>query len=645
MRARGFAKLLSISGLLVLAVPAALQATPPARPSELSSALADVAAARQQGTTRDALEIAKEQGVDVRGDELLVLVQGNVHHLPGIKTSLRSLGARVQLSLRGTIQARLPVAALDAAAAAPGVELVREARRMRPLAVAGEGVGTTNAPAWHRAGWTGTGVKIGIIDSFAGYQLSQSRGDLSASAIPVDLCPSIGGFPGPDDHGTAVGEIVHEMAPGAQLYLLCAGTEVEFAAAILFAIDNGIPIVNCSCGFFNVGRGDGTGTDFSPDPGAYIDFPDLAVEAARSSNILPVFAAGNSRQQHWSGTFSDPDANATNNFSGADEAISVTIQRSGPHCFFLKWDDWPRPTQDFDFYVYGDLAQPPLATSAKPQNGAVGQTPTEEFCPAFAGPGLVQLVIKRSAGTLTPRFDLFSVDADLDEYITAGSLAEPADSPYAMAAGAVCWQNRNLEDFSSVGPTIDGRVKPDLVGPDRVSSGVYGAFLGCAVPAGFAGTSAPAPHVAAAAALVKQAFPGFTADQLQSFLETNAIDQAPAGKDNLTGAGLLSIGAAPSFPPAPPAVQSRPPPAPQPASVPPATLKKLVAIARAKKALRQRYGRRFTRSSARRVACKRASPASYRCSFRFTYKRKRYRGTVVVTRRANGSIATRVKKR
>ena len=35
-----------------------------------------------------------------------------------------------------------------------------------------------------------------------------------------------------DDHGTAVAEIVHEMAPDAQLYLVCVGTEVDLAAAV-----------------------------------------------------------------------------------------------------------------------------------------------------------------------------------------------------------------------------------------------------------------------------------------------------------------------------------------------------------------------------------------------------------------------------
>jgi subtilisin family serine protease len=635
------AKFGTIAVMLVLALPVPAGARQAPGSSELSATLSEVTAEREQSTARAAIELAKERGVDVRGDDLLVLVKGSVQDVPEIEASLKGLGAEVHLNLRGVIQARLPVAQLEAAAAAPGVQHVREARRMQPLAVAGEGPATTNAASWHAAGMSGAGVKVGIIDAFFGYQASQARGDLPASVVPVDFCPSLGGFPGGnDDHGTAVSEIVHEMAPGAQLYLLCVGTEVEFAEAALYAIENGISIVNCSCAFFNVGRGDGTGTDFSNHPAAHVDFPDLAVEAARTGNVLPVIAAGNSRQQHWSGVFADLDANGTNNFAGADESINVPVVNPGLHCFYLKWDDWPRSTQNFDLYAYRDPSQAPIAVSSNPQNGAPGQTPTEEFCPVVSTPGVVHLVIRRVSGTAAPRFDLFSDNADLGEHVTPGSLTQPADSPFALAAGAFCWQSGALEDFSSVGPTIDGRIKPDLVAPNNVSTGVYGPFPGCAALTGFAGTSASAPHAAGAAALVKQAFPGFNADQLQSFLEARAVDAAPAGKDNLTGAGLLNVGAVPTSQPGG-AGQSGPPPA----KSTPAALRKALALGRARKALKRRYGRRYTRSSRRKLTCKRSSRIRYRCSYRFTYKRKRYRGIVLVTRRADGSVATSVRKR
>jgi hypothetical protein len=118
-----------------------------------------------------------------------------------------------------------------------------------------------------------------------------------------------------------------------------------------------------------------------------------------------------------------------------------------------------------------------------------------------------------------------------------------------MAVGAVCWQNNRLEDYSSRGPTIDGRIKPDIAGQSVVSSATYGAWLSCPANANgtgsvsFNGTSAAAPHVGGAAALVKGANPSFTASQIQAFLEGRALDLGAAGKDNSFGAGILSLGA------------------------------------------------------------------------------------------------------
>src|SRR5437899_3667437 len=101
-------------------------------------------------------------------------------------------------------------------------------------------------------------------------------------------------------------------------------------------------------------------------------------------------------------------------------------------------------------------------------------------------------------------------------------MTEPESSPNALAVGAICWQTNALESFSSQGPTIDGGVKPDIAGQDATSSGTYGAASGCG--AGFLGTSAGAPHVAGAAALILQANPTFTPPQIQNLLETRAGD-------------------------------------------------------------------------------------------------------------------------
>ena len=52
------------------------------------------------------------------------------------------------------------------------------------------------------------------------------------------------------DHGTAVAEIVHQMAPNATLYLYCVDDDVGFAAAASQIVNAGdIKIVNSSLGF------------------------------------------------------------------------------------------------------------------------------------------------------------------------------------------------------------------------------------------------------------------------------------------------------------------------------------------------------------------------------------------------------------
>ena len=106
--------------------------------------------------------------------------------------------------------------------------------------------------------------------------------------------------------------------------------------------------------------------------------------------------------------------------------------------------------------------------------------------------------------------------------------------------GAVHWQTSELKDYSSRGPAPDGRIKPDIAGPTDVSTIASDGRV-----RSFGGTSAAAPHVAGASALVKHANPAFTPDQIQQFLEQRAEDLGPPGKDNQFGAGRLNLGPVP----------------------------------------------------------------------------------------------------
>src|SRR5262249_5504610 len=154
------------------------------------------------------------------------------------------------------------------------------------------------------------------------------------------------------------------------------------------------------------------------------------------------------------------------------------------------------------------------------QNGT--QAPVEQTCYTneTGAPREITFAIRRVSPpllTYPARFDLNVFNQRLRYFKTDGNIDIPATSPSAMAVGAACWQSERLEDYSSRGPTIDGRIKPDISAQTDVSSGSYGNWISCPADAdgagGFNGTSAASPHVAGAAALVRQANPGFTPAQ------------------------------------------------------------------------------------------------------------------------------------
>jgi glucose/arabinose dehydrogenase/subtilisin family serine protease len=518
---------------------------PPRKNARLTSDLLAVAETAARQGVAAGLSVARERLLDVSADRLRVVVESSLS--AAAAAAIRGAGGAVVGTYAHLTEALVPVDGLLGLAMNTAVTLVRSPLRPVPLAVAGQGVGTTNASAWQTAGLSGSGVKVAVIDGgFAGLAARQTAGDLPLSITTADFCA--GGFNTATDHGTAVAEIVHEMAPGAQLMLLCVTTEVSLGQAKDFAVAQGATIINMSLGYPNSSRGDGTGGAGSPD---------AIVASARSAGILWVNSAGNQAQRHWSGTFFDPDADGFHNFATADAGNTVLIPAGAQICVWLKWDQWPSSNQDFDLYIVRSADSVIVEASENPQTGT--QPPTEARC-YLNTTGVTQnffIAIRKFSATAAPQFDLFISPGTLEYQTAAGSILEPASSSSALAVGAICWSTDGLESFSSLGPTIDGRVKPDIAGPDSVSSGTSGTFTSCG-SSGFVGTSAASPHVAGAAALAKQANPSFTTEQLQTFLQGRAVDLGTAGKDNLYGAGKLWLGgcASASFSPAPASPQT-----------------------------------------------------------------------------------------
>ena len=113
-------------------------------------------------------------------------------------------------------------------------------------------------------------------------------------------------------------------------------------------------------------------------------------------------------------------------------------------------------------------------------------------------------------------------------------ITPPADADSVLAIGAVL-PNRSYAPFSSVGPTADGRIKPD-VSAQGVGT-VIGNITGGASTG--SGTSFSAPLIAGMAAVLWQEFPSLTAQQLIRVLQ-KAGDQA-ANPDALLGYGIPTI--------------------------------------------------------------------------------------------------------
>jgi serine protease AprX len=134
-----------------------------------------------------------------------------------------------------------------------------------------------------------------------------------------------------------------------------------------------------------------------------------------------------------------------------------------------------------------------------------------------------------------------------------GSITAPGSAKTAITVGAVAdWSAPSsypyasdgpyLAAFSSRGPTVDDRIKPDIVAPGvTIGTAKKGSTSTYVVKNG---TSMAAPYVAGVALLLRQLQPTWTQSDVRSAIEGTALDAGPTGKDNDWGAGLIDADAA-----------------------------------------------------------------------------------------------------
>jgi len=376
--------------------------------------------------------------------------------------------------------------------------------------------------AFHSQGFFGNNISVAIID----YEYYMNR--LSLRELPAKRIELFNGtYSEYHCHGTACAEVIGDLAPNVTLYMV--GIEESSRKGFIDAVEKlnrlgeRIDIISSSI-------------DFSF--GLFDEGDEIcrAVSNFTRNGTIWINAAGDSARKHWLGPFRDRNENGFNEFGPGAESLNLTAKRRELIAVYLSWNEsWSQADQDYDLYLYSPDGS--YAISNIPQEGYEGQDPAELVTMIAPVSGEYSIQIRRySATDENITFQLFS-SHNLSNYnVSASSIGALASCPEVITVGAVDAQTLQLEDYSSMGPTLDGRMKPELVAPDNITVSSY-------MPEMFKGSSASAPFAAGifALALEKGRKIGMKDEDVVALLFDSAIDLGPEGPENGYGYGLVNL--------------------------------------------------------------------------------------------------------
>jgi subtilisin family serine protease/RNA polymerase subunit RPABC4/transcription elongation factor Spt4 len=539
----------------------------------LGSVYKEFLVAYQEGGQEAAMALARQRSLlTPDGNVRVALVLDTEDNAP-LVAQLEAAGVTVVSAYRDRVNVAMPVALIEAGLQSeePGAIFARLTELEHVVAVRlpdyrvphgsdvdGEGVGVIGADAWHQAGFTGAGLRIGVLDlGFVGYQ------ELLGVELPDHVTMEQFGWVEEDTpHGTACAEIIHEIAPDAELFLArYDGSDAAMGEATDWLVAQGVDIISHSAGGM-IGPRDGSEWDAQ------------LVDDLAARGILWVNAAGNEALSHYRSIFTDEDGDDLHEFFPGEEMMP--LPNYGYVDVYLMWDDWAQVTQDYELFLL-DAAGNTLAVSEEVQSGEEGQWPVEWF--AFeTGGETVYVVVKAYDVDYAATLDIFVYPIDLEVRFqdTAYTICPPSDAVGSLTVGAANWWDDSLAYYSSQGPTGDGRLKPEISAPTAVTGASYGDSVARDEDAGFNGTSAACPHVAGTAALVWQAHPEFNRQEVVDYLLTHVVDLGAPGLDTGYGYGRLQLSSPPSAdlpsptpaPTLPPGPGPTAPPAPVPTPTP-----------------------------------------------------------------------------
>ncbi|HEV2834591.1 MAG TPA: S8 family serine peptidase, partial [Pyrinomonadaceae bacterium] len=424
---------------------------------------------------------------------------------------------------------------------------------------------------------TGSGIKIGVLsDSVRFLSDSQANGELPNVTV-LSNRSGVDGVKPDKGEGTAMLEIIHDLAPGAQLFFSTGkGGPAAFAQNILDLQAAGCKIIVDDLEYENE----------SPFYDAVVA---QAVNTVTAAGVLYFSSAGNGGNLNdltssvWEGDFVDGGSITTtdgltlgnaNRFFAPSIVFNQTFTDADGDTAVLFWSDPPgASSNDYDLYIV-DTSGKIVRQSNKTQNGT--QDPFEY---AQINNGEHVLVVKKS-GAANRYLHVGLAGQGKFSYATAGHTKGHSAAANAFSVAAVKARtsypdaftggaSNPVESFSSDGPrrifyNANGtaitpgnlsstggtvRAKPDIAAADGVSTSVPGEFKS------FFGTSAAAPHAAATAALLLSFNPNLTPAQIRTALTSTALDIEDVGNDRDSGAGIVmahaalqSVGTCPATP-------------------------------------------------------------------------------------------------
>lgn len=415
----------------------------------------------------------------------------------------------------------------------------------------------------------GSGIKIGVLSDSYSTKFNGnaalddiSRGDLpglgnTSYPTPVDVLQDYP-FGIATDEGRAMLQIIHDIAPGAEL---------AFRTGLISAQDFANGIIELQQ----------AGCDVIVDDVTYISEPfffdgevALAVDSVVGQGVSYFTAAGNFGNKSYESPFTaglipDGFSGPAHDFGspGTEDIYQNITVNPGTYTIVLQWDDGLEnvlTSTDLDIYLVNDDGSQLFGFNRE----NIGGSPIEVLPFNVLDTANTNIMIVNNGGPdpVRMKYIVFRGDIVFNEYfdVNASTIVGQANAEKAITVGAVLYSNTpaygvdppTIASFSSYGGTsVNGidRNKPELSGPNGVNTSVdLGGpnFDGDAFP-NFFGTSAAAPHLAGLAALLLEAKEKYygadvsiTPGEMKSILQSTSIDMEDPGYDSRSGAGMVN---------------------------------------------------------------------------------------------------------